>query len=184
MCNSTLRKYVSAAVDDVPRAEVFRNGGPARDLVRGKRWLLLTGWAHLDGAGRRSLNELFPLNRRLAKACFLRETRERLWSYTYAGAARPFLTHCIRPTAGNASRDFSQVAQLLLHLNRSLTYCQAKVPFGKSEAIHGNLAAMLWRGRGSRDHGYLIHKLVRAMAENGAAQGRVTRAPGQERFSH
>ena len=35
-------QHASQAVDEVRRAEFFRKGGAARDLVRGKRWLLLT----------------------------------------------------------------------------------------------------------------------------------------------
>ena len=37
-------QHASEAVDEVRRAEFFRKGGAARDLVRGKRWLLLTSW--------------------------------------------------------------------------------------------------------------------------------------------
>jgi len=35
-------KHANAAVDEIRRAEFFRKGGPARELVKGKRWLLLT----------------------------------------------------------------------------------------------------------------------------------------------
>jgi hypothetical protein len=41
------------AVDKVRRAEFFRKGGAARDLVRGKRWLVLSGWLNLDRSKRR-----------------------------------------------------------------------------------------------------------------------------------
>ena len=36
--------------------EFFRKGGAARDLVRGKRWLLLSSWLNLDRGKRRQLN--------------------------------------------------------------------------------------------------------------------------------
>jgi hypothetical protein len=39
-----------------------------------------------------------------------------------------------------------------------------KVPFGKVEAINGNIRAMLRRGRGYRDHEYLLLKVQRATA--------------------
>jgi len=35
-------QHAGKAVDEVRRAEFFRKGGPARDIVRGKRWLLLS----------------------------------------------------------------------------------------------------------------------------------------------
>jgi hypothetical protein len=48
----------SQAVDEMGRPEFFRKGGAARDLVRGKRWLLLTSWLNLDRGKRRQLNPL------------------------------------------------------------------------------------------------------------------------------
>src|SRR5580704_15897460 len=60
-------QHAGRAVDEVRRAEFFRKGGAARDLVRGKRWLLLTSWLNLDRGKRRQLNALFALNRRILK---------------------------------------------------------------------------------------------------------------------
>ena len=60
----------------------FRKGGAARDLVRGKRWLLLTSWLNLDRGKRRQLNALFALNRRMLKAYLLKESLSQLRKYT------------------------------------------------------------------------------------------------------
>src|SRR5713226_4613334 len=38
-------RHASEAVDETRRAEFFRHGRAARDVVRGKRWLLLRSWA-------------------------------------------------------------------------------------------------------------------------------------------
>lgn len=37
-----------------------------------------------------------------------------------------------------------------------LAHCHEKVSFGKVEAINGTIRAMLRRGRGYRDHEYLL----------------------------
>jgi transposase len=55
-------QHASQAADEVRRAEFFGKGGAARDLVRSKRWLLLTSWLSLDRGKRRHLNGLFALN--------------------------------------------------------------------------------------------------------------------------
>jgi transposase len=39
-----------------------------------------------------------------------------------------------------------------------------RIPFGKVEAINGNIRAMLRRGRGYRDHEYLLLKVRKATA--------------------
>ena len=79
-------QHASKAVDEVRRAEFFRKGGPARDMVRGKRWLLLRSWVNLDRNKKRQLNQLFALNRRVMKAYLLKESLARLWDYIYEGA--------------------------------------------------------------------------------------------------
>src|SRR6266566_2593091 len=85
--------HASEALYETRRAEFFRQGAEARGLIRGKRWLLLRRWAHLDGEERATLRELFALNRRLAKAYLLKEQLAHLWTYTYESAALRFLTN-------------------------------------------------------------------------------------------
>ena len=80
-------QHASQAVDEVRRAEFFRRGGAARDLVNGKRWLLLTSWLHLDRGKRTSVrNALLPLNRSILKAYLLKESLSHLWDYSYEEA--------------------------------------------------------------------------------------------------
>ncbi len=159
-------RHVNDAVDETRRAEFFRKGGQARGLLRGKRWLLLRRWAHLERDERRLVTELLGLNRRLAKAYLLKEQLAHLWDYTYEGAARRFLTTWLRALRWQRLPAFRKVAQLLLrHLDGILTYCHEKVPFGKVEAINGNIRAVLRRGRGYRDHEYLLLKVQKATAE-------------------
>ena len=89
-------RHASEAVDETRRAEFFRKRGETRALVRGKRWLLLRSWTHLDREDRQTLREPFALNRRLAKASLLRDPLSQLWTYTYEGWARRFLTTWLR----------------------------------------------------------------------------------------
>ena len=159
-------RHVNDALDETRRAEFFRQGGPARALWRGKRWLLLRAWGNLDRDERQQLRELLALNRRLAKAHLLKEQLAHLWDYTYEGPAWKFLTAWMRALRWQRLPAFDTVAQLLSrHLDGILAYCHVKVPFGKVEAINGNIRAMLRRGRGYRDRAYLLLKVQKATAE-------------------
>jgi transposase len=159
-------QHANAAVEETRRAEFFRKGGTLRGLVRGKRWLLLTRWAHLDPAKRQTLSDLFAVNRRLLMAYLLREQLEQLWTYTYEGAARRFLTTWVRALRWQRLPAFQKLAQLLVgHLDGILAYCHEKVPFGVVEAINGNIRTVLRRGRGYRDHAYLLLKVQRFTAD-------------------
>ena len=159
-------KHANAAVDETRRAEFFRKGGQLRGLVRGKRWLLLTRWHHLTAEKRATLSTLFTGTRRLAKAYLLREQLEQLWTYTYAGAAQRFLTTWLLALRWQRLPAFAKLAKLLLtHLDGILAYCHEKVPFGVVEAINGNIRAVLRRGRGYRDHQYLLLKVQQSTVE-------------------
>src|SRR5256714_12575498 len=56
-------QHANDAVDEVRRAEFFRKGRKMRDLIKGKKWLLLSRWKNLAPRQRGVLNRLFQLNR-------------------------------------------------------------------------------------------------------------------------
>ena len=155
-------QHASQAVDEVRRAEFFRKGGAARDLVRGKRWLLLTSWLNLDRGKRRQLNALFALNRRILKAYLLKESLSQLWNYTSEGAMVRYLPSWIDQLRWQRLKPMEKLARMLLdHLEGILNYCRTKVPMGVIEAVNGNIKALLRRGRGYRDMNYLLLKAQR-----------------------
>ena len=86
-----IMQHANKAVDEVRRAEFFRKGARMRDVVKGKRWLLLTRWVRLTQDKRQQLNHLFALNRKIMKAYLLKESLDRLWTYTYEGAMLRYL---------------------------------------------------------------------------------------------
>ena len=158
-------QHASRAVDEVRRAEFFRKGGQMRGLVKGKRWLLLTRWVNLTAGKRRQLNELFTLNRRLLKAYLLKESLDRLWDYRYAGAMMRYFKGWLDQLRWQRLTPFQKLGDMLVtHLDGILNYCQIKVPRGVVEAINGNIKALLRRGRGYKNLGYLLLKAQRLAA--------------------
>jgi transposase len=79
-------QHANRAIDEVRRAEFFRQGKQMRDLVKGKRWLLLSRWRNLDEEKRQTFDSLFLINKRLSKAHLLKESLDQLWLYRYEGA--------------------------------------------------------------------------------------------------
>jgi transposase len=158
-------QHASKAVDEVRRAEFFRNGVRLRGLVKGKRWLLLSRWVHLDNRKRQMLNELFRLNRRMMKAYLLKESLDRLWTYRYEGAALHYLHQWIDQLRWQRLEPFKKLAEMLLsHLEGILNYCRVPVRFGVVEAVNGNIKALLRRGRGYKNLRYLLLKAQRLAA--------------------
>ena len=158
-------QHANQAVDEVRRAEFFRKGGRKRDLVKGKRWLLLTRWINLSGPKRQELNTLFSLNRKLLKAYLLKESLERLWFYRYEGAMLRYLQKWVDQLRWQRLEPFEKLARMLLdHLDGILNYCRTKVPLGVVEAVNGNIKALLRRGRGYKNLRYLLLKAQRLAA--------------------
>ncbi|MGD0297191.1 MAG: transposase [Bryobacteraceae bacterium] len=133
-----------------------------RGVVKGKRWLLLTGWVHLTMDKRQQLNHLFAMNRRLMKAYLLKESLERLWTYTYEGAMLRYLKSWTLQLRWQRLPAFEKLAHMLIdHLDGILNHCRVKVRFGAVEAINGNIKALLRRGRGYKNLRYLLLKTQR-----------------------
>jgi transposase len=146
----------------VRRAEFFRQGGRQRELVKGKRWLLLSRWVNLDSGQKQQLNQLFSLNRRVMKAYLLKESLDRLWNYRYEGAMLRYLQSWIDQLRWQRLTSFEKLAGMLLdHIEGILNYCRTKVPLGVVEAINGNIKALLRRGRGYKNLRYLLLKAQR-----------------------
>jgi transposase len=159
-------QHANQAVDEVRRAEFFRQGQKRRQVVKGKRWLLLTRWVNLDASRRQMLNELFALNRRVMKAYLLKESLDRLWTYKYEGAAARYLNQWIDQLKWQRLKPMEDLAHMLLrHREGLLNYCRVKVRFGVVEAVNGNIKTILRRGRGYRNLRYLLLK-AQHMAAN------------------
>lgn len=157
-----IMQHANGAVDEVRRAEFFRKGGRLRGLVKGKRWLLLSRWVHLDTGKKRQLNQLFTLNRRVMKAYLLKESLDRLWTYHYEGAMLRYLQSWIDHLRWQRLKPFEKLAHMLLdHLDGILNYCRTKVSLGVVEAVNGNIKSLLRRGRGYQNLRYLLLKAQR-----------------------
>jgi transposase len=155
-------QHANAAVDEVRRAEFFRQGVKKRGLIKGKRWLLLSRWKNLASQHRGELNRLFHLNRRVFKAYLLKESLERLWEYRYEGAMLNYLQKWMDQLKWQRLRPFEKLADMLLnHLEGILNYCRMKVPMGVVEAVNGNIKSLLRRGRGYSNLRYLLLKVQR-----------------------
>lgn len=162
-----IMQHANDAVDEVRRAEFFRKKGELREVVKGKRWLLLTRWKNLELSKKRLLNELFALNRKLFKAYVLKESLEHLWDYRYEGAMMNYLEKWIDQLKWQRLPAFDKLAWTLWdHVEGILNYCRTKVRFGVVEAINANIKSVLRRGRGYKNLRYLLLKVRRMVVTN------------------
>ncbi|MFN0172547.1 MAG: ISL3 family transposase [Bryobacteraceae bacterium] len=160
-------QHANDAVDEVRRAEFFRKGKKMRELVKGKKWLLLSRWKNLTTNQRGDMNRLFQLNRRLFKAYLLKESLERLWDYHYEGAMLNYLQKWLDELRWQRLPSFQKLGHMLLkHLEGIVNYCRTKVRFGVVEAINGNIRMLINRGRGYKNLRSLLLKAKRMAVTN------------------
>jgi transposase len=160
-------QHANDAVDEVRRAEFFRKGRKMRDVIKGKKWLLLSRWKNLAKNQRGVLNRVFQLNRRVFKAYLLKESLEQLWDYRYEGAMINYLKKWMDQLRWQRLPSFQKLAEMLLkHLDGILNYCRTRVRFGVVEAINGNIRMLINRGRGYKNMRYLLLKARRMAVTN------------------
>ena len=160
-------QHANDAIDELRRAEFFRQGKKKRGLIKGKRWLLMSRWTNLTGIQRGELNRLFQLNRRVFKAYMLKESLERLWNYRYRGAMLNYLNQWMDQLKWQRLAPFEKLAKTLLkHVDGIANYCETKVRFGVVEAVNGNIRMLINRGRGYQNLRYLLLKAKRMAVTN------------------
>ncbi len=162
-----IMQHANDAVDEVRKAEFFRQGPKKRGLIKGKKWLLLSRWKNLTLAHRGELNRLFQLNRRVFKAYILKESLEGLWNYRYRGAMLNYLNKWIDQLKWQRLVPFEKLAKMLMkHVDGIANYCETKVRFGVVEAVNGNIRMLINRGRGYKNLRYLLLKAKRIAVMN------------------
>jgi transposase len=160
-------QHANAAINEVRRAEFFRQGREKRELIKGKKWLLLSRWKNLAEKHRGELNELFRLNRKVFKAYLLKESLEGLWDYQYPGAMFNYLDKWIDGLKWQRLVPFEKLADMLLkHVDGIANYCRTKVRFGVVEALNANIRMLINRGRGYKNLRYLLLKAKRMVVAN------------------
>jgi transposase len=162
-----IMQHANDAIDEVRKAEFFRQGPKKRGLIKGKKWLLLSRWKNLTLEHRGELNRLFQLNRRVFKAYLLKESLERLWNYRYRGAMLNYLNKWMAQLKWQRLAPFEKLAEMLLkHVDGIANYCETKVRFGVVEAVNGNIRMLINRGRGYQNLRYLLLKAQRMAVTN------------------
>jgi transposase len=162
-----IMQHANDAIDEVRRAEFFRQGKKKRELIKGKKWLLMSRWMNLTQESRGELNRLFQLNRRVFKGYMLKESLERLWNYSYRGAMLNYLNKWMDQLKWQRLGPFEKLAKTLLkHVDGIANYCETKVRFGVVEAVNGNIRMLINRGRGYTNLRYLLLKAKRMAVTN------------------
>lgn len=152
-----IERHLNEAVNEVRKHEFWRQGGRMRELVRGKKWLLLKRRKRIHWRHRRPLDELLRLNRRLAKAYLLKEDFAQLWDYRSRDGAEKFLADWTDQLRWSRLEPLHRFAKMLWeHFEGVLSYATWPFSNGALEGNNSRIRGLSHRARGYRNKANLI----------------------------
>lgn len=158
-----IERYLTQAVDEVRKREFWRRGGRYRDLVRGKKWLLLKKYRRVHWRKRGGLAALLMQNQRLFRAYVLKEQFEHAWTYNTEKAMRAFIRRwrtSLNWTRLNPLIEFYEL--LMRHIDGVVAWAKHHL---SNAALEGNNARVRYisqRARGYRNPNNLMLVLYHA----------------------
>lgn len=145
-----IERHLTRAVDEVRKQEFWRRGGIYRDLIRGKKWLLLKKHRRVHWRHRGDLAVLLMKNARLFKAYVLKEHFEHAWTYSTANGMKRFLLRWRKSLNWTRLQPLIDFWNMLM---RHLAGVTAWAKYGLSNAaLEGNNSRV--RGLSQRARGY------------------------------
>jgi len=157
--------HLNNAVDQVRRNEYNRLPKKKRRYIKGKRFLLLAHMKNIDARGKKSLKELFSVNRRLYKAYTLKEQFSQLWDYKTEKWARKFFDNWKSQLRWQRLDPLVKFAEMVeRHWDGIAIHCTFKddIKLGYVEGANNKIKVIQRQAYGYRDDEYLELKILTA----------------------
>jgi transposase len=155
-----IMKRAGEAITELRRQEFFRAGPELRAVGRGARWLVLRAWERTGEDDRARLKRLFAVNGKLARAYQLIEELRQVLHAPDRASMEKGLCHVLYRTEKRANVPMRKLHESLLeHFDEIVALGEHHPPTGRIEALNNNWETLVRRGRGYRNHQYLLCKL-------------------------
>lgn len=155
-----IMKRAGEALTELRRETFFRAGPAMRSIGRGARWLVLKPWEKTSEEGRATLQRLFSLNGKLARAYQVVEELRATLRAPDDVAMADGLWHVLNRTRRRSNVPMRKLHDSLRkHMPGILALGEHHPPTGRIEALNNNWESLVRRGRGYRNHQYLLAKL-------------------------
>ncbi len=119
--------------------------------------------ANLSTPGKRALEELFRVNKRLNAAYILKESFDRLWEYRYEAWARKFFDNWKASFKWKRLEPYKKFAEMIeRHWEGIAAYCKPenKISLGYIEGLNNKIRVIQRRAYGIRYEEYLKLKIL------------------------
>ena len=153
-------KRAGEAITELRRSIFFRASLEMREVGRGTRWLVLRAWDRTSAADKLRLRRLFSLNGKLARAYQVVEELREVLKAPDKDSMESGLRHVLYRTEKRTNVPMRKLHESLRkHFDSIVALGEHHPPTGRIEALNGNWETLVRRGRGYRNHDYLLRKL-------------------------
>ena len=159
-------RHLGEAMDKVRKAEYARLKEKDRSFIKGQKYTLLSHRENLTLDGRRALNKLLAVNKRLNTAYVLKESFGQLWDYRREAWARRFFENWKAALRWQRLKPYETFARMIeRHWEGIAMYCRPenKVSLGFVEGLNNKVRVIQRRAYGLRDEKYLRLKILTCM---------------------
>lgn len=147
----------------VDEANRLKQDKPARQVVKGARWLLLRNRENVSSKDRVRLQELLQANRRLMTVYLLKDDLKHLWDYAYPGAALRFWKQWYSRAVRSRIEPLKRFAHnLKQRLDGVLAHCRWPLHTSLLEGINNKIKVIKRMAYGYRDDEYFFLKIRQA----------------------
>lgn len=147
---------INKALDEIRKSEQKNN----KNIIKGKRFLLLRNYSNLDSDQRRDLDALFKINEKLFKAHALKEQFRMFWEQPTEQEAARFFLIWYAEVYKSRIMPLVKAANTLLRYGKGLiNYFKYRISNGKIEGINNKIKTMKRQAYGFRDMKYFKLRL-------------------------
>jgi transposase len=153
-------KRAGEAITELRRMIFFRASLELREVGRGTRWLVLRAWDRTSDSDKQRLHRLFSYNGKLARAYQVVEELREVLKAPDKESMETGLRHVLYRTEKRTNVPMRKLhVSLKNHFDAIVALGEHHPPTGRIEALNGNWETLVRRGRGYRNHDYLLRKL-------------------------
>jgi transposase len=161
-------KHLQEALDKVRKQEYARLTGNNRKFIKGQKYTLLSHRENSTCNGRKNLERLLKINKRLNVAYVLKECFGQLWDYNSETWARKFFENWEKSLKWQRLKPYEKFCGLIeRHWDGLAAYCnpENKVSVGYVEGLNNKIRVIQRRAYGFRDEKYLRLKILTSTLE-------------------
>lgn len=148
-------KLLNEALDELRRKERQKYIDRGQDVGKGDRFLILRNFCDLDDHGKTKLQNLFEINKPLAKAHAMKEQFRLFWDMPTKDEAISFLIHWVIEAVQSNIAPLARVAKTILrHSDGLLNFFDHYISNGKAEGTNNKIKVLKRKAYGYQDMEY------------------------------